>query len=364
MTNIDIQSSNSPGHAQQTLLPIIYPADASDARRRAKVMALTLGFDTISSEEIAITVSELTSNLLKHAQGGTLILTSFTEGAASGLIFETFDHGQGIRDIERAFTDGFSTKGSLGYGLGTINRLMDQVTIESEPGKGTHVRCVRYLRLDADSCALPLPRYVLDIGVASRAFPGYTDNGDAFVTKQWHGGSLVGVIDGVGHGQSAELASRAARQYVEKHHTLPLQTLFTGTHRACHSTRGVVMALARLAPIPHIAPHDPVMTLSFASIGNIETRLVGGAEHANLLVKRGIIGMANAMPKVLVCEHYWYVDQIMILHSDGIHANWHWNSLPCSQTTSAETLAHHLLANYARENDDATVAVIKGAIQA
>ena len=42
-------------------------------------------------------------------------------------------------------------------------------------------------------------------------------NGDAFVVYQWAESALVGVIDGLGHGQFAHRAAETARRYVETH---------------------------------------------------------------------------------------------------------------------------------------------------
>jgi anti-sigma regulatory factor (Ser/Thr protein kinase) len=96
-------------------------------------------------------VSELASNLVKHARRGTLTLTPLTEGTRVGLQIESQDRGPGIADVEQALTDGFSTAGSLGYGLGVVHRLMDTFDITSQPGAGggTHIVCQRWLRAEA-----------------------------------------------------------------------------------------------------------------------------------------------------------------------------------------------------------------------
>ena len=43
-------------------------------------------------------------------------------------------------DIAKALTDSYSTGGTLGLGLPSVKRIMDEFTIESEPGCG--VRCL------------------------------------------------------------------------------------------------------------------------------------------------------------------------------------------------------------------------------
>src|SRR5207244_9898245 len=143
---------------------------------------------------------ELASNLLPHGHGGTLTLTGVVEEGRVGLQITSQDRGPGIADVAQALTDGFSTVGSLGYGLGAVNRSMDVLDMTSQPGQGTRIVCKRWARPAAQR---PLSGW-LDCGAATRAHPLMGGiNGDAFVLKQWGEGALVGVIDGLGHGQFA-----------------------------------------------------------------------------------------------------------------------------------------------------------------
>ena len=125
--------------------------------------------------------------------------------------------------------------------MGAINRLMDELDITSERGRGTRIVCRKWVRRHTGSTrSCPLA-----FGVATRPRQPGEENGDAFVIKQWGESALVGIMDGLGHGQFAHCAAQAARQYVESHCDLPLDQIFLGVSRACHATRGVVMALAR-----------------------------------------------------------------------------------------------------------------------
>lgn len=42
-----------------------------------------------------------------------------------------------------AVVDGFYTAGTLGTGLGTVNRLMDELTAYPGPERGVHIVCRR-----------------------------------------------------------------------------------------------------------------------------------------------------------------------------------------------------------------------------
>jgi anti-sigma regulatory factor (Ser/Thr protein kinase) len=333
------------------VIPVAMASDMHVARRAAKDMALALGFDAKVSDEIAIAVSELASNLVKYAQGGTLTLMPINDGERVGIQVASRDLGPGIADVEQALMDGFSTAGGLGCGLGAVNRLMDQFDIRSQRGAagGTNVVCTRWLRVDAPIMS-PCP---LEFGAATRACPPLTVNGDAFVIKRWDASALVSVIDGLGHGQYAHRAAHAARQYVETHFDQPLDAIFRGVGRTCRATRGVVMALVRF----NFEGHG--IRFSFASVGNIEVRLLGGPAREHFIIRRGILG-GNA-PNPRVTEHRWEPGNVMVLHSDGVTHRWGLEDFPDLAAESATTIAQRLLRTLAKAHDDATVVVVKGA---
>jgi anti-sigma regulatory factor (Ser/Thr protein kinase) len=336
------------------VIPIALASDVHMARRAARAMALAIGFDAKVSEEIVIAVSELASNLVKHARGGKLTLTPVNNGGRVGMQVEAGDHGPGIADVEQAMADGFSTAGSLGCGLGTVNRLMDQFDITSQRGAGarTTIVCTRWRRVD-EPALTPCP---LQFGIATRPYPTMPVNGDAFVIKRWSASALVAVIDGLGHGPYAHRAAQTARQYVETHVDQPLEAIFRGVGRACRATRGVVMALVRF----DFGGNG--IRFAFASVGNVEARVFGGRDRQPFIVRRGIVG-GNA-PNPRVTEHRWEPGTVMVLHSDGVTRHWGLADFPDLASESATTMAQRLLRALAKEQDDATVVVVRGMARA
>jgi len=321
--------------------------DLSAARLAARSMSAAIGFDEQAVEEIALVVSELATNLVKHAKDGVLRLARTEEAGRTGVQIDSEDCGPGIPNVEQAIADNFSTAGSLGCGLGAVNRLMDEFDVTSRPGAGTSVVCRRWLRPDIPQ-ALASP---LAFGVATRPCPLMSVNGDTFVTKQWGESALVGVIDGVGHGPFAYSAAQAARQYVERHYDQPLANIFLGVARTCRATRGVVMGLAR---------YDWRRgTLTFASVGNVEARVFDSPEPMNFVVPRGILGLTARRP--VVTQHRWALGNVMVLYSDGLSTHWRWSDFPHLAEASATVAAQELLSAFAREADDATVVVVKRA---
>ena len=321
-------------------------SDAAEARRMVAAMADSIGFESQAREELVLVVSELGSNLVKHASsGGKLILTRLDESGRLGIQIESEDAGPGIPNIDEAMGDGFSTKDSRGSGLGAVNRLMDEMEIASQPTTGTRVRCRKWIRNYPRS----LRDCPLEFGVASRPHPMCDLNGDTFVIKKWAESALVGVIDGLGHGQFAHRAAQSARRYVETHFDQPLEEIFRGAGRACRGTRGVVMALARF--------DWAAGEMSFASVGNIEARVLGGAAFS-LMVRRGIVGI-NA-PGAMVTKHPWSAaENILVMHSDGLSQRWSKEDFTGFTDKPADAVAMKFLNTLAKKDDDATVLVVK-----
>jgi serine/threonine-protein kinase RsbT len=106
----------------------------------ARHMAALVGFDEVNQVLIATAASELATNIAKYAVAGDVTLRIIQCGEGMGIEIIARDEGPGITDIEKAMEDSFSTtRGSLGVGLPSVKRIMDEFTIESKPGHGTVV---------------------------------------------------------------------------------------------------------------------------------------------------------------------------------------------------------------------------------
>ena len=98
------------------------------------------GMSPLFAAHVATAASELANNLWMHAErGGQVSLEILARGAAAGVELVAEDDGPGIADLPQALAEGFSTGGGLGCGLPGVQRLMDQFTIDSAPGRGTRV---------------------------------------------------------------------------------------------------------------------------------------------------------------------------------------------------------------------------------
>ncbi len=94
----------------------------------------------------AIVIYEAEMNMCAYADHGRIALRVTPEQ----IIIEATDEGQGIADIEQAMKEGFSTATEdicrlgfgAGMGLSNMKNFSDSFQIDSESGKGTHVKMV------------------------------------------------------------------------------------------------------------------------------------------------------------------------------------------------------------------------------
>ena len=107
--------------------------EVGTARRRAQQMATNVGFDANQIGQLAIIVSEAATNLVKHGGGGEVLLRELS----NGLEIIAIDKGRGMRDVSAALSDGYSTSGTAGNGLGAIRRLSSLFDIYSQREGGT-----------------------------------------------------------------------------------------------------------------------------------------------------------------------------------------------------------------------------------
>jgi serine/threonine-protein kinase RsbT len=113
-------------------------------RNRVKEFATKIGMSILNQTKLITAASELVRNMLKYANGGTVLLEVISKERTTGIKLTFSDKGPGIADIKQAMQDGFSTGKSLGLGLPGAKRLVNEFDIKSELGKGTTVTIIRW----------------------------------------------------------------------------------------------------------------------------------------------------------------------------------------------------------------------------
>ena len=119
---------------------------AGEASSKIKRLLRQLGIDSSTMRRVAIAAYEAELNLVIHSDGGTLEI----ELTPDKMKLMSRDHGPGIKDIDLAMCEGYSTASEdirlLGFGAGmglpNMRRNCNDFHIESELGKGTLITMV------------------------------------------------------------------------------------------------------------------------------------------------------------------------------------------------------------------------------
>ncbi len=127
-------------HSEETYIDLIDLSDTGAAVGAARHTAALAGFEETDQFMIATAVSELATNIVRYAGGGSVTISIVSDGDRIGIEAVANDSGPGIEDVEKAMQDNYSSGNSLGLGLPGVKRLMDEFSIESVPGQGT--KCI------------------------------------------------------------------------------------------------------------------------------------------------------------------------------------------------------------------------------
>jgi len=125
-------------------LPIEREQDVVPFRNRVKEYAVKIGMGVVNQTKLITAASELVRNMLKYAGGGQTLIEVVSKGRENGIRLTFQDKGPGIKDIDLAMKDGYSTGKSLGLGLPGTKRLVSEFDIKSVVGKGTTVTIIKW----------------------------------------------------------------------------------------------------------------------------------------------------------------------------------------------------------------------------
>ncbi len=128
----------------KTVMKIEREQDVVPFRNRVKEFAVKIGMSLVNQTKLITAASELVRNMLKYANGGSVIIEIINQGRDNGIRLIFDDKGPGIKDIPLALKDGFSTGKSLGIGLPGARRLVSEFDIKSVEGKGTVVTIIKW----------------------------------------------------------------------------------------------------------------------------------------------------------------------------------------------------------------------------
>jgi anti-sigma regulatory factor (Ser/Thr protein kinase) len=317
---------------------------AGEARRRAAACAEQIQLGAGASGSLAIVVTEIVTNLMKHAGGGDILIEALGRNGTRGVRVLGIDSGPGIRDLGVALSDGHSTAGTSGNGLGAIRRMADTFDIFSMPEKGTVILA------DVWHDKKKPRNEELEIGVVSVPVKGEDVCGDGWGAKTMAASTALMVVDGLGHGVYAAEAARAAERVFTNAAVDSPGPILQSAHDSLRKTRGAAMAVASI--------HFDRRIVSFAGIGNIGASIVGVKTSRGMASHNGTLG--HQLQKVQEFTFPWDPDSLLIMHSDGLNTRWDLQPYPGIRNRHPAVIAGILYRDFSRERDDVTVLVAGG----
>jgi anti-sigma regulatory factor (Ser/Thr protein kinase) len=318
-------------------------SQVAETRRRASDTAQRQGFGDADTGRVALVATELATNILKHGNGGEILVGAYGDGADTGVELIALDKGPGIPNVAASVADGFSTAGTAGRGLGAVQRQSHFVDIATWPGSGTAVlaRIKRGQPPEVRTDTSP-------VGAVSVPKQGEEVCGDSWSVSARAEETTVLVADGLGHGpEAAEAAVEAVRLFHRYGgHRAPV--LLDYIHGGLRSTRGAAVSIARFQPASG--------KVTYSGVGNVAGVLATNGELRRMVSMPGTAGH-NAR-KIQAFE-YPFTSGLVILHSDGIASSWTLDRYPNLATKHPTLIAAVLYRDLTRHRDDATVLVAK-----
>ncbi|MFI5251265.1 MAG: SpoIIE family protein phosphatase [Bacteroidota bacterium] len=191
----------------------------------------------------------------------------------------------------------------------------------------------------------------IEYGVISRALPGEPECGDKYIIEPSNNGVLVGVVDGLGHGNEAANAARIAIETLKAHANESVTSLINHCHNNLKDTRGVVMCLASIRVSDE--------TVTWIGVGNVEAMIVRAdstvvQRHEHIMLRGGVVGYN--LPVLQATELRIAKGDLMIIKTDGLESGYG-DEYPNKE--SAQHIAERIGTKYIKGTDDALVLVLR-----
>ncbi|MFG1675078.1 SpoIIE family protein phosphatase [Micromonospora sp. NPDC049282] len=314
-------------------------ATVGGVRRAAERLGRQLELGAPRVADLAIVTAEITSNLVKHAREGNLLMRPARRDGRAGVELVAIDSGPGMADLTLSSADGHSTVGTLGIGLGAIARQASRFDGYSRPGRGT------VLTVQIWDGPPPEPDWA---GGLARPITGEQDSGDGYAVRLADGRRQVLLCDGLGHGPLAAAATGAAVAAFRSAPVGPPDVVVRHLHAAISHTRGAALAVAELDPATG--------QLHYAGLGNIAAMIVATGERRRGLVSLpGIAG--HQRPTIRGYDYPFPPGATLVMHSDGVVDRWDLDDYPGLAGSSPLLAAATLLRDAGIRRDDASVLV-------
>ncbi|MBC8321372.1 MAG: hypothetical protein H8E34_11695 [Bacteroidetes bacterium] len=118
-----------------------------EIRKSCRFICDKLGFSTTDQVRITTSVSEIARNIYEYANRGTISFNYIEKNNKCGIEIISVDEGPGIKDLNKILDGKYISRTGLGVGIKGARSLMNEFYIDTELGKGTTVRLIKYTSL-------------------------------------------------------------------------------------------------------------------------------------------------------------------------------------------------------------------------
>ncbi|MDX1952902.1 MAG: ATP-binding SpoIIE family protein phosphatase [Verrucomicrobiota bacterium] len=317
-------------------------SQVGEARRLAIGMGSRLGFDETDVGRISIVATEIANNLVKHGGGGSFVISPHLQGGP-GLDLLGIDKGPGMKDVRACLQDGFSTAGTPGTGLGSIQRLSSGFDLWSKPTNGTVVLARFCLKNGVEE------KQNLRLGMVCLPMKGEVACGDNVAVHERGPVTQLLVIDGLGHGPEASKAAADGIATFQANAGKPPAEILREMHLSQRKFRGAAASIAAI--------DKEKQEVSFCGIGNVAGVVVKAGVAKSLISFSGTLGAEMRTVQTIVQP--FPRNALLVMHSDGLQTRWDLGSYNELQMRDPAVIAALLYRDFQRGRDDVTVLVAK-----
>jgi len=322
-----------------------------EARQTAMNFCKTKGFSEVLSGNVSLIVTELATNLVKHAGSGELLIRSCTEGDVSGIECLALDRGMGITDIGGSLRGKYPATAGKETGLMAVRRLSSLFDLYSIPGKGTAVLSRIETRSPEPVSDPPHPLCSTRPEVGVVCLPLVPDEpcGDGWEVIRSENRTVILVIDGLGHGPEASKVQVEAIRVFRKNPAGEPVEILRNLHAALRNTRGGVAAIAAI--------DEERGRVTYTGAGNISGRIITGHVTNKMVSLSGTVG--DQIRQFSEFSYPWVTEALLIMYSDGLTMQWDLEDYPGLERKHPALIAGVLYRDHTRGTDDVTVLAVK-----
>ncbi|MEE8342932.1 MAG: hypothetical protein V3R51_03945 [Gammaproteobacteria bacterium] len=321
-------------------------------RSKLRAVSRRMGFPSVKVEQMELVYSELVTNQIKYAQSSGVVQLWETKSPHAALDLFALDYGPGIENLQNASDDGFTTAGTMGKGLGTIQRLCCDHAIYSLPdNKSTDNKWHGVAVWARFHQSKTNGHDKIQYGHYLRSYQDGLHNGDNIYINSANGCVRWLHLDGLGHGKNAADVVRGLGDLV--HIDEPIEKRLKILNARLNNGRGAVAILADVDSNAH--------NVKVSGVGDMACYVIANGARHNIAVAPGVLGHAHRTTEVT--SEPFPPQALLLTASDGIRRSWSMEMFPGLWRLHPQFIAFLLGYTLGRNSDDKSLMVLRTSTQ-